>query len=41
VGPTKRGSDDLNQALLPPPSLHGWLPEEHLAHFSLTLIMSH
>jgi len=26
-------SDDLNQALLLPPSLHDWLPEDHLARF--------
>jgi hypothetical protein len=26
-------SDNLNQALLLPPSLHDWLPEEHLARF--------
>ena len=26
-------SDDLNQALLLPPSLHDWLPEKHLARF--------
>jgi transposase len=26
-------SDDLDQALLLPPSLHDWLPENHLAHF--------
>ncbi len=25
--------DDLNQALLLPPSLHDWLPEKHLARF--------
>ena len=25
--------DDLNQALLLPPSLHEWLPEKHLARF--------
>jgi len=25
--------DDLNQSLLLPPSLHDWLPEEHLARF--------
>ena len=26
-------SDDLNQSLLLPPSLHDWLPERHLARF--------
>lgn len=26
-------SDDLNQSLLLPPSLHDWLPENHLARF--------
>ena len=26
-------SDDLNQSLLMPPSLHDWLPENHLARF--------
>ena len=26
-------ADDLNQALLLPPSLHDWLPETHLARF--------
>jgi transposase len=26
-------SDDLDQGLLLPPSLHDWLPENHLAHF--------
>src|SRR5260370_36692004 len=26
-------SDDLDQTLLLPPSLHDWLPEKHLARF--------
>ncbi len=26
-------SGDLNQSLLLPPTLHGWLPESHLACF--------
>jgi hypothetical protein len=26
-------ADDLNQSLLFPPSLHDWLPENHLARF--------
>jgi hypothetical protein len=26
-------SGDLNQSLLWPPSLHDWLPENHLARF--------
>src|ERR1035438_3672032 len=28
-------SDDLNQALFLPPSLHDWLPEKHLARFTI------
>src|SRR5665213_25116 len=31
-------SDDLNQALLLPPSLHDWLPEEHLARFLVDVV---
>ncbi len=31
-------SDDLNQLLLLPPSLHDWLPERHLARFLVDVI---
>ena len=31
-------SDDLNQSLLMPPSLHEWLPENHLARFVADLV---
>jgi transposase len=31
-------SDDLNQALLLPPSLHDWLPENHLARFLVDVV---
>jgi len=31
-------SDDLNQSLLLPPSLHDWLPENHLARFLVDLV---
>src|SRR5450631_3671703 len=31
-------SDDLNQVLLLPPSLHDWLPEKHLARFLVDLV---
>lgn len=33
-------SDDLNQHLLLPPSLHDWLPEKHLAHFLVDVVDS-
>jgi transposase len=31
-------SDDLNQSLLLPPSLHDWLPEKHLARFLVDVV---
>jgi len=31
-------SDDLNQLLLLPPSLHDWLPERHLARFLVDVV---
>ena len=31
-------SDDLNQSLLLPPSLHDWLPEDHLARFLVDVV---
>src|SRR6202790_5751170 len=31
-------SDDLNQLLLLPPSLHDWLPEKHLARFLVDVV---
>jgi transposase len=31
-------SDDLNQSLLLPPSLHDWLPESHLARFLVDVV---
>jgi transposase len=31
-------SDDLDQSLLMPPSLHDWLPEKHLARFLADLV---
>jgi transposase len=31
-------SDDLNQVLLLPPSLHDWLPEKHLARFLVDVV---
>ena len=31
-------SDDLNQSLLLPPSLHDWLPENHLARFLVDVV---
>jgi transposase len=31
-------SDDLNQSLLLPPSLHDWLPEKHLARFLVGVV---
>jgi hypothetical protein len=31
-------SDELNQALLLPPSLHDWLPEKHLARFLVDVV---
>jgi hypothetical protein len=31
-------SDDLNQALLLPPSLHDWLPERHHARFLVDVV---
>jgi len=31
-------SDDLNQILLLPPSLHDWLPEKHLARFVADIV---
>jgi transposase len=31
-------SDDLNQALLLPPSLHDWLPGKHLARFLVDVV---
>src|SRR5664280_3713633 len=31
-------ADDLNQALLLPPSLHDWLPEKHLARFLVDVV---
>jgi hypothetical protein len=31
-------SDDLNQSLLFPPSLHDWLPENHLARFLVDVV---
>jgi hypothetical protein len=31
-------SDDLNQSLLLPPSLHDWLPENHLARFLIDVV---
>ncbi len=33
-------SDDLNQSLLLPPSLHDWLPENHLARFLVDVVES-
>ena len=30
--------DDLDQGLLMPPSLHDWLPENHLARFVVDLV---
>jgi len=33
-------SDDLNQALLLPPSLHDWLPEKHLARFLVDVVLT-
>ena len=33
-------TDDLNQALLLPPSLHDWLPEKHLARFIADVVES-
>ena len=30
--------DDLDQSLLMPPSLHDWLPENHLARFVVDLV---
>jgi hypothetical protein len=30
--------DDLNQALLLPPSLHDWLPEKHLARLWVDVV---
>lgn len=32
--------DDLNQLLLLPPSLHDWLPEDHLARFLVDVVES-
>ena len=31
-------ADDLNQMLLLPPSLHDWLPENHLARFLVDVV---
>ena len=31
-------SDDLDQSLLLPPSLHDWLPEKHLARFLVDVV---
>ena len=31
-------SDDLNQSLLLAPSLHDWLPENHLARFMVDVV---
>ena len=31
-------SDDLDQLLLLPPSLHDWLPEKHLARFLVDVV---
>jgi hypothetical protein len=31
-------TDDLNQSLLLPPSLHDWLPENHLARFLVDVV---
>jgi transposase len=31
-------SDDIDQTLLLPPSLHDWLPENHLARFLADLV---
>src|SRR5258708_30355126 len=31
-------SDDLDQTLLLPPSLHDWLPEKHLARFLVDVV---
>ncbi len=31
-------ADDLNQSLLLPPSLHDWLPENHLARFVVDVV---
>jgi hypothetical protein len=31
-------SDDLDQVLLLPPSLHDWLPEKHLARFLVDVV---
>jgi hypothetical protein len=31
-------SDDVNQSLLFPPSLHDWLPEGHLARFLVDVV---
>jgi len=33
-------SDEINQSLMMPPSLHDWLPEEHLARFVADLVPS-
>ena len=30
--------DDVNQSLLFPPSLHDWLPENHLARFLVDVV---
>src|SRR3989442_14775518 len=33
-------ADDIDQVLLMPPSLHDWLPENHLARFVADLLAS-
>src|SRR5713101_2093470 len=33
-------SDEINQSLMMPPSLHDWLPEDHLARFVADLTPS-
>ena len=33
-------SDEINQSLMMPPSLHDWLPEDHLARFVADLVPS-
>src|SRR5437870_5323654 len=32
--------DDIDQSLMMPPSLHDWLPEDHLARFVADLVPS-
>jgi hypothetical protein len=33
-------ADDLNQSLLFPPSLHDWLPDNHLARFLANVVLA-